>query len=335
MAGVLDVAQYWAGTPLQTVALQLYDRVNWPWMEQSSGVFYGAWTPESGFSGSYGDFSEAVLLYLLGLGSPTDPISQAAWNSWSRSPSETYAGYTFITADDAALFTEQYPQAWFDLQGLTDSKGLNYYTNSQNATLAQRQFMINLSSTYSDYGPNMWGLTPSEGISGYTVWGGPPANGPIDGTVVPTAPGGSLEFDPRISINALENMKQTYGRTTYLKYGFVDAFNPLKSWTSTLVLGIDVGMTLISAENSRSNLVWNTFSQSAASQQAIAKAFPSKTGPTAWAITASGNWNLSTNWVTGTIPNSIGAEADFLNGSPPIQTVYSEYRHHCGHAAFQ
>jgi hypothetical protein len=322
MAGVLNDAAYWAGTPLQTVALQLYDRVNWPWMEQSSGVFYGAWTPEAGFSGGYGDFSEAVLLYLLGLGSPTFPTSETSWNSWSRSPSETYAGYTFITADDAALFTEQYPQAWFNLQGLTDSHNLNYYQNSQSATLAQRQFMTNLSSTYSDYGPNMWGLTPSEGINGYTVWGGPPADGPIDGTVVPTAPGGSLEFDPRVSINALENMKQLYGKTTYLKYGFVDAFNPLKSWTSPLVLGIDVGMTLISAENSRSNLVWNSFSQNAAAQQAIAKAFPSKTA-TEWAINTSGNWNLSSNWSPGTVPNSVGAEADFFGATPPIQTVYS------------
>jgi len=322
MAGVLDVAQYWAGTPLQTAALQLYDRVDWPWMQQASGVFYGAWTPESGFSGGYGDYSEAVLLYLLGLGSPTYPTTQASWLSWSRSPTESYAGYTFVEADDAALFTEQYPQAWFNLQGLTDPKGLNYYQNSQTATLAQRQFMINLSSTYSDYGPNMWGLTPSEGINGYTVWGGPPADGPIDGTVVPTAPGGSLEFDPRQTINALEYMKQMYGTTAYLKYGFVDAFNPLKNWTSSLVLGIDVGMTLISAENARSNLVWNTFAGNTAAQQAIAKAFPSKTGPSVWAST-SGNWNTAANWANGVIPNSTGAEADLLGAISSPQTIYS------------
>ena len=62
MSGVLSAAQYWAGTPLQTTALALYDRVNWPWMQQASGVFYGAWTPESGFSGGYGDFSEAAAV---------------------------------------------------------------------------------------------------------------------------------------------------------------------------------------------------------------------------------------------------------------------------------
>jgi hypothetical protein len=320
MAGVLSAAQYWAGTPLQTTALALFNRVDWPWMQEASGVFYGAWTPESGFSGGYGDFSEAALLYLLGLGSPTYPTSVASWYSWSRTPVETYSGYTFVEADDAALFTEQYPQDWFDLQGLTDAKGLNFYQNSQTATLAQRQFMINLNSTYSDYSANLWGLTPSEGVSGYTVWGGPPADGPINGTVVPAAAGGSLEFEPRLTIDVLENMKQTYP-SEYQKYGLVDAFNPLTSWSSSLVLGIDLGPTLIAAENSRSNLVWNGFMQTSAAQQAVAKAFPTTTP--VWAVNGSGNFNVAANWTTGAIPNGIGATAEFLDVTPPAQTVYT------------
>jgi hypothetical protein len=274
MAGVVSAGQYWAGTALQTTATNLYNRVNWPWMQQGSGVFYGAWTPESGFSGGYGDFSEAVVLYLLGLGSPTHPITRASWTSWSRTPVVNYSAYHFVTASDAALFTVQYPQAWFDLRGLADSTGLNYYQNAQTATLAQRQWMTDLSSTYSDFGPNLWGLTPSDSSHGYAVWGGPPAFGPIDGTVVPTGPGGSLEFTPRQALDALKNMKQTYP-VTYKKYGLVDSFNPLTNFTSALVLGIDVGMTLISAENARSNFVWSYFNQSPVARQALASAFPS------------------------------------------------------------
>ena len=275
MAGVLSAAQYWAGTPLQTTALAMYDRVDWPWMQQSSGVFYGAWyPPDEADSPAVTAISAKPLFSIC---SPWArrliPPRVASWYSWSRTPVETYSGYTFVEADDAALFTEQYPQDWFDLQGLTDNTGLNFYTNSQTATLAQRQFMINLSSTYSDYGPNLWGLTPSEGVSGYTVWGGPPANGPINGTVVPAAAGGSLEFEPRLSIDVLENMAQTYP-AEYQKYGLVDAFNPLTSWSSPLDLGIDLGPMLIAAENSRSNLVWNGFMQTSAAQQAMAKAFP-------------------------------------------------------------
>ena len=272
MAGVLTAGQYWAGTSVQTVALQLYDRVDWPWMQETNGQFYRQWTPEHGFQNSYGDFSEAALLYLLALGSPTYPVSAASWDSWSRSPVENYDGYKFVEADDAALFTEQYPQAWFNLRGMADNTNLNFYQNSQIATLAQRQMFIDLSSKYSDYGPNFWGITPSEGPSGYTVWGGPPASSNIDGTVVPTAPGGSLEFEPRYALNDLENMKQLYGSTVYRKYGFVDAFNPLTGWTSSLVLGIDVGMTLVAAENSRSNFVWDIFMQNPAAQTAIAEA---------------------------------------------------------------
>jgi hypothetical protein len=278
MAGVVNAAQYWSGTPLATVATNVFDRVNWPWMQKPNGQFYGAWTPESGFSSfSYGDFSEAVIIYLLGLGSSTHPTATSSWNSWSRTPVIHYAGYTFVTAQTGALFTVQYPQAWFDLRGLTDGFGLNYYVNSQTATLAQRQMCINLAGQFSDYGPNLWGITASDSQNGYTVWGGPPPTPNINGTVVPTAPGGSLAFTPRQSIDALRFMQQTYGTSVYKKYGFVDAFNPLTNWTSSLVLGIDQGMMLIAAENSRSSAVWNMFSQSPVAQQALARAFPSTT----------------------------------------------------------
>jgi hypothetical protein len=323
MAGVISVGQYWAGTPLQASATKLFNRVNWPWMQRGDGVFYGAWTPEAGFSGGYGDFSEAVLLYLLAMGSPTHPTSQSSWRAWSRTPVVNYAGMTFVTAGEAALFTVQYPQAWFDLRGLTDATGLAYYQNAQTATLAQRRWMSDLRPLYPDYAPNFWGLTASDGPHGYTVWGGPPAHGPIDGTVVPTAPGGSLQFTPRQAIDTLANMKQTYGSTVYQRYGFVDAFNPLTSWTSSLVLGIDVGMMLISAENSRSNLVWNVFGQSPVAQLAIAKAFPSPAA-SVWIPTGSGDWNLGGNWANGIVPNGVGAAAVFGGAIAAGRTVFSD-----------
>ena len=189
--------------------------------------------------------------------------------------------------------------------------------------------MINLSSSFSDYGPNMWGLTPAEGgapgyaagTNNYTIWGGPPANVPLDGTVVPTGPGGSLEFEPEDSVAALQYMATTYP-SEYQKYGLVDSFDPLKNWSSTLVLGIDVGMTLISAENSRSNLVWNTFMQSSIAQQAMAKAFPTTTP--IWQVGGSGNWNTAGNWTSGTIPNAAGAQADFYGAIGAAHTVYSD-----------
>lgn len=277
MAGVLNVASYWKGTALETAANNLFNRVNWPWMLMPNGQFYGHWTPEGGFGGGYVDFSEAVLLYLLGLGSPTHPTARSTWTSWPRTPVINYGGYNFVTATTRALFTVQYPMGWFDLRGLTDSTGLNYFANAQTATLAQRQMFVDLSPTYPHYGINNWGATAADGPNGYTVWGGPPATGNIDGSIVPTAPGGSLAFTPRQSIDALKYMQQTYGATVYKKYAFVDAFNPHISWTSAIVLGLDAGMMLLAAENSRSNFVWDIFEQHAVARQAVASAFPTVT----------------------------------------------------------
>jgi hypothetical protein len=277
MAGVLNVAQHWSGTPLATLALNLFNNVNWPFMQMGNGRFWGAWDPATGFSGGYVDFSEAVLLYLLGLGSPTHPIARSSWTAWSRTPTVTYGSYSFLTATTRALFTVQYPQAWYDLRGLTDGTGVNYYNNSINATLAQRQWMSDLSGTYPHWGPNAWGLTASDSQFGYAVWGGPPAAGPIDGTLVPTGPGGSLAFTPRYSVDALRHMRQSYGGNVYRKYAFVDAFNPHNNWTSPIVLGIDQGMMLAAAENSRSGFIWDKFMQTAVARQSMAAAFPSLT----------------------------------------------------------
>gem|GEM_PF-704025 len=298
MAGVINVAQYWSGTPLEAVAMNVFNRVDWPWMQKPNGQFYGHWTPESGFAFGYGDFSEAVLIYLLGLGSSTHPTAASSWNSWARSPVINYNGFNFITAQTGALFTTQYPLAWYDLRGLSDTAGLNYHNNAATAALAQRQMAVNLSGTYPQYGLNNWGFSAADGQTGYTVFGGPPPTSNINGTVVPTAPGGSLAFIPRQAVDALQNMRQTYGTNVYRKYGFVDAFNPHNGWTSSIVLGIDVGMMLVAAENSRSNFVWNIFNQHPVARQSAARAFPSLKPSLQSAVTRKntatlGNYDLS------------------------------------------
>jgi hypothetical protein len=119
-------------------------------------------------------------------------------------------------------------------------------------------------------------------------------------------------------------MKQTYGSTVYQKYGLVDAFNPLTSWTSPLVLGIDIGMMLLSAENSRSNLVWNSFDQSAVAQESLAKAFPTASTSAVWTVTGSGNWNSSSNWENSVTPNSVGAAAEFFGTNGTSYSIYSD-----------
>jgi hypothetical protein len=117
----------------------------------------------------------------------------------------------------------------------------------------------------------MWGLTASDSTQGYRGWGGPPTwpDDHIDGTVVPAAAAGSLAFEPRLCLDDLENMRAHYGEKGYLKYGFVDAFNPTTGWYNSDVIGIDVGPSVLMAENCRSGFVWHTFMSSPEAQAAI------------------------------------------------------------------
>jgi hypothetical protein len=212
-----------------------------------------------------------MLIVLMGLGSRTHPLPPESWRAWRREPVMTYAGLTYIQCPP--LFTHQYPQCWFDLRGQRDDFA-NYFQNSQFATLAQRQWcMDELSKRFSSYSADIWGITASDGPRGYRAWGGPQADGKIDedidGVVVPCAAAGSLAFQPRFCLDALKAMRQRYGEQAYVKYGFVDAFNPSTRWYNDDVIGIDVGPTVVMAENCRSGFVWKTFMSSPEAQAAL------------------------------------------------------------------
>ena len=94
-----------------------------------------------------------------------------------------------------------------------------------------------------------------------------------DGTLCPSAAGGSVAFEPALAVSALMAMRARYGPYIYNEYGFVDAFNPTLDidvpvhhgrvvpgvgWFDTDQLGIDQGPILGMAENLRSGLVWRT-----------------------------------------------------------------------------
>lgn len=271
MAGVVTVRQYFPDTPLSALCDELYQRVEWAWLTTEDGSLSMGWTPEGKFINARWDhYSEgAPLILLLGLGSKGYPLPADAWHKWRRDKVHTYAGLTYMQCPP--LFTHQFPQCWFDLRGLRDDYA-DYFRNSQLATLAQRQWAIDeLSVKWPTYGPDMWGLTASDTANGYRAWGGPPATEGVDGSVVPCAAGGSLPFAPRQCLDTLKAMKARYGEKGYLKFGFVDAFNPATDWYNADVLGIDVGPTVVMAENCRSGFVWRTF-MSAPEMQAALKA---------------------------------------------------------------
>ena len=127
------------------------------------------------------------------------------------------------------------------------------------ATRAHKAFCLSVASTFPGYSDTMWGISASDSRKGYVAWGGPPAQGPIDGSVVPNAVAGSLMLDPAITLPALESMRERFGARIYGRYGFADAFHPTDGWVDPDVIGIDLGITLLSAENLRSGRVWSWF----------------------------------------------------------------------------
>jgi len=220
------------------------------------------WTPEQGFiSARWDTYSEHMVLCLLAMGSPTRPIPASAWDAWAR-PEVGAGGQSFI-AGTAPLFIHQYSHAYVDFRGKRDRRGLDYFENSVKATLAQRQVMSELgqdpSGKYAGWSKDIWGLTSSDdGKGGYAAWGAPPLEGPIDGTVVPSAPGGSLMFTPKESLAALRAIRKRYPKT-YGRYGFADSFHPATGRVNKDVLGIDAGITLLSAANLTGGDVWESF----------------------------------------------------------------------------
>jgi hypothetical protein len=270
LCGVLTARQYFEDQEIKDLATKIYERVDWPWMLNGGSTLSMGWLPESGFlKARWSHYCELMMIYLLGIGSPTHPLSADTWKAWTR-PVIRYQGIEYISGNDP-LFTHQYSQAWFDFRKKRDSY-TNYFDNSIKATKAHKLFCLSLHDRFPDYSDDLWGISASDYVNGYTVWGGPPPQGPIDGSIVPCATGGSLAFLFDDCIRVLRNIRGRYADKAWGKYGFVDAFNPLTGWYDPDVLGIDLGITMLMAENHRTGLVWDTFMKNPEARTAMEKA---------------------------------------------------------------
>jgi hypothetical protein len=257
LCGALTCKAYFADDEISDLASKLYERADFAWLLHGQQLASQGWTPEHQFLGSSWDtYSELMMLYLLGMGSPTHPLPREAWDAWGR-PMFDFYGVRYIGAY-APLFAHQYSHAWFDFRGKRD-KFADYFTNSILATRVHKEWCLSLARQFPDYSDDLWGITASDSPHGYEVWGGPPPMGHVDGSVVPCAAGGSLPFLPQETIRVLRTVREKFGEKGWRKYGFVDAFNPLTNWYDPDVLGIDVGITLLMAENVRSGFVWEQF----------------------------------------------------------------------------
>jgi hypothetical protein len=228
-------------------------------------------------------YNEAMILYLLALGSPTHPIDAEAWPAWTRSYVwARYGGTEFVSF--GPLFGHQFSHVWVDFRGIRDAymleKGIDYFENSRRATLSQKDYALRNPGGWRGYGENAWGFTACDGpgdtsfvvdgrlrrFQSYAARGASFDWTNDDGTLTPTAAGGSLPFAPEICLPALKAMRSRYGGRAWKQYGFIDAFNPTfvttatgdDGWFDVDHLGIDQGPILIMAENLRSGLVWET-----------------------------------------------------------------------------
>ena len=271
LAGALTCRQFFhEDHEIADLATLLYSRYDFPWMTNGDGKLLAhGWRPDSFIALRYDKYCQLAAMYLLGIGSPTHPLPPEAWYAWERNPN-SYGSYNYIGT--SLLWTYQYPFAWFDFRGKRETRNgkVDWFANCQTATRAHREWCYtDMAKQFPTYTQDIWGITSSSSPKGYKAWGGPPAHSKPDGTVVPCAPGGSLMLTPDICIPALHAMKDKYGDKIWGKYGLADAFNPQTGWVSTDTLGLDVGMTLLAAENLRTGNLWKWFMANAEPQKAM------------------------------------------------------------------
>ena len=269
LCGALTCKAYFNdGTPegkeIGDLATQLYERVDWQWMLNGGDTFAMGWRPASGFIRSrWNHYCELMMLYLLAIGSKTHPVAPLTWDAFTRPPM-IYDQFEYIAGADP-LFVHQFSHAWFDFGSKRDAYA-NYFENSVTATQAHKAFCLSLGRGYSD---DYWGVSASDWEHGYVAWGGPPLMGPVNGSVVPSAAAGSLPFLPAECIQALRAMKDRFGVDAWGRYGFCDAFHPELLWYDPDVLGIDIGIGVLMAENLRTGLIWKTFMQNPEAVEAM------------------------------------------------------------------
>lgn len=225
---------------------------------------------------NWDSYAEQLMMYILYAGQKNSnkELAQDLYFGFDR-PLGSYKGDNLVYCFGNALFIHQFSHCFFDFSKYVDKMGFNWFINSKNATLANRQYCIDLkwSKTYNE---NSWGLTAFEGKEGYKVFGSPPfgyydkkMGDIVDGSVAPYAALSSIVFTPNESIAALK-----YFNTMPLlkgKYGLTDSYNfeGEKPYYSSSYLGIDKGPTIVMLANFLDNTIYDCFMSSDICKRAI------------------------------------------------------------------
>jgi hypothetical protein len=284
LAGALSAAEYFnrkvpAEQEVRDLAERLYLRTDWQWAQNDGMKVSHGWTPERGFLPYLWEgYCEGLLLYVLGLGSPTFPLPGESFDAWTS----TYRwirlyGHEFVYG--GPLFMHQLSHLWMDFRGIQDAfmrdKCIDYFENSRRATYVQQAYAIRNPKRFVDYGEYAWGLTASNGpgpvtrringmtrrFLGYRARGVP--YGPDDGTLAPWAVVASLPFAPEIVLPTVLHALTKFPKADS-PYGLVCSVNPTfrksaqrkQAWISDAHFALDQGPVIIMIENYRSGLIW-------------------------------------------------------------------------------
>jgi hypothetical protein len=262
LAGAIVCGQYFSDHPatidIAVLAETLYRRIDWSWMLTNDGsqpekkILAHGWKPETGFiSYNYGAYSEAILLYLLGLGAPINPLPKVTWDAFER-PLQYYGGVESLKG--GPIFIHQMPSGYFYFRSQRDALGFDYWVSSTNAVKIHHQYCLDRSATKQTYAQGFWGLNASDGPNGYQPYGA--IDSPEDGTISPTGAISSITFVPTLGLSIARLLYDKFQHRLWGKYGFANAFNIDLNWYDRDVIGIDLGMLLLSIENYRTELVW-------------------------------------------------------------------------------
>jgi hypothetical protein len=299
LAGILDTREYFttddaAEVQIRALADSIYYRTDWEWARNFQAGIEMGWKPGAPGFGPFGlwiGYNEAMILYVLALGSPTHPVPATTWDYWDNGYSwQTQYGQTYVNFPP--LFGHQYSHCWIDFRSIADSymrtKGISYFENSRRATLAQRGYAIANPGAKVGYSDSLWGLTASDGPDGYNARGAPPAQND-DGTITPTAPLSSIPFAPEATLPVAWKLWFSYRNSPlWGPYGFRDAFNLTKGpganpppWYDADYIGIDQGPIVLMIENYRTGSVWNRFMRNPDVHRGLERAGFLPFGPTA------------------------------------------------------
>jgi len=288
IAGALTAAEYFnrdAGDEreIRTLADAIYQRADWQWARNRQNTVSHGWKPESGFINyRWQGYNEALILYVLGLASPTHPLPEETYQAWT-STYEWMSLYDHEFLYAGPLFIHQLSHMWIDFRGIQDEymrqKGIDYFENSRRATYIQQQYAIRNPRGFKGYGEFIWGLTASDGPGPATVKiegellqfydyinRGIP-NGPDDGTLAPWAVIASLPFAPEIVLPSIGYFDKTFPEMTS-EYGFKCSFNPTfsetstRGWISKGYYGLDQGPIVLMIENYRTGFLWRLMRKS-------------------------------------------------------------------------